>query len=159
MQRKITLPCILGILVLLALGAQNVSGAPGDMIQITNVSAPPTVGAGQSLTVMATVSYSLQLGENLALGIVVHGNSGVTSSYPLTSMSSNCIVGMLGQVCVAQTSVTEGVFTATLTLNAPNTLGAWQPSVVAFIARGTNPVVLTVVQSASSVLTITVTPP
>ena len=140
MQRKILLPCLLVMLVLLALVARSVSAQRWDVVKITNVSAPSSVGAGQSLTVRVTVGYALQLMtlESLVVGVREHTEIG--NFYPLTVVSSNCRISLDRLLCFADTSGYPswggaGYLTVSLTLNAPNATGRWQPSVIVAIMQ------------------------
>jgi len=149
------LPFVLAGLVFLLLVTENVYA---DSLQITHLSYPSSVGAGQPLTVTVTLSYSIQSveGEGLALMILLHTETG--PAYALTSGSSNCYISSYNpQVCFITPSESN-VVTVSVTLNAPQTVGLWKPSVVIAITSATaNIGSLTVVGSTSKLLTITVT--
>ena len=140
MQRKIMQPYLLVIIVVLALVIQSVSAQRWDNVKITSVSAPSSIRAGQSLTVRVTVGYTLQFmaPESLVVGIREHTEIG--NFYPLTAVSSNCHLSLNQQLCFADTSGYSswgGVenLNVSLTLNAPNAAGSWQPTVIVDIMR------------------------
>ncbi len=140
MQRKITQLYLLVVIVLLVLVTQSVSAQRWDNVKITSVSAPLSIGAGQSLTVRVTVGYTLQFmaPESLVVGIREQTETG--NFYPLTAVSSNCRIFLNQQLCLADTSGYSrwgGVedLNVSLTLNAPNAAGSWQPSVIVAIMR------------------------
>ena len=156
MQHRVILPCLVVGLVLLSLVSANVYA---DSLQITSVSVPSSVGAGQALTVVVTISYFIQTmaGEGLALMILQHTEMG--NAYTLTSGSANCYIPSYNPaVCFITASDFQGTVTVSVTLNAPQTVGLWRPSVIVAVTSSTaNMGSLTVIGSTFKVLTITVT--
>jgi hypothetical protein len=76
--------------------------------------------------------------ESLVVGIREHTEIG--NFYPLTVVSSNCRISSDGLLCFADTSGYPswgwaGYLTVSLTLNAPNAAGRWQPSVIVAIIQ------------------------
>jgi len=135
--RILTLTSILVMLILAAAGRSALAIQYGT-VEITNVSAPTSVGSGQPVTIGVTVTYDLMqalLGENLLVALLPQTANG--TSYPIISVSNNCQAISNTSLCIAQTgqqqSLTPSVITVSFTLTAPSTPGTWQPGAYAII--------------------------
>jgi len=138
MQPRIMLACALFSLVLL-LSSRNVSAQSNSIqiIQITNVTAPASVPAGQPLTVNVTISFKLPNAESVIVALMSFMPSPQTAyPYQVTEISGSpfSCSASISSVCNVQlpTGTNQGTFTASFTLDAPTLVGAWQPIAIAY---------------------------
>jgi Rhomboid family len=120
-QRNL-LSSIVVVLVLLVLVTHDASGQFGGTVQITQVNAPSTVAAGQSLTVIITVSYSLLsgvgLGQYVVVAVLDHTGT-MGKPYPITGSSCEGYQYPNESICSITPSDAQGHLSVGFTLTAP----------------------------------------
>ena len=133
------------VLVLIALASwilipRNVSAQSTASVQVTNVTAPPSVAPEQSLTVSITVSYDFgRDGDLLEIEVARLTEMGLRPVPNTVSMSSNCGYPSDNTAdCWLMSTRTNafpssGVATASFTLNAPTHSGVWHIVAVAYV--------------------------
>jgi len=136
MRYKILLACVLFTLIL-SLSSRNVSAQSTASVQITNVTAPASVPAGQPLTVTVAISFKLPNSQSLIVSLMSFMPS-LQTSYPyqvsvISGSPFSCAV-TISSVCNVQlpAGTNQGTFTASFTLDAPSLVGAWQPIAIAY---------------------------
>jgi hypothetical protein len=167
MQRKIVLPCLLAMLVLLTLVAQTFGQSVRyGTIQITGVNAPASVGVSQPVTISITVSYEFMqpmMSEFVAIALSPHTETG--NPYPILGStgcypSSQSGIPSSESVCLAETTegfFTPGIVTVSFTLTAPSTPETWRPVALASIAVTNAEAYLAAEDTTFQVVIITVT--
>jgi hypothetical protein len=135
MQSRI-LPCFLIAFVFLLMITRSVSAQSG-IVQITKVTAPTSVAAGQQLTVTVTISFNLPNAQSVIVALMPFMPS-LQMGYPyqvseISGSPYSCAVS-ISSVCNVQLPIgtNQGTFTASFTLDAPNLVGAWQPIAIVY---------------------------
>jgi hypothetical protein len=163
MHGKTPLSYILTALVLLAF-AVHVGSAETNWgsVQITSIYAPPSVAVSQPITVSIAVSYDLTqplIKEGLLIELVEPTQPG--TPYAVTDVSNNCQPPLTVSLCFANVPQQQPPnvrdITVYFTLIAPSTSETWRPSALALIISWNQNGSYTTQQTASKVVTITVT--
>ncbi|MGD0177869.1 MAG: zinc ribbon domain-containing protein [Candidatus Bathyarchaeia archaeon] len=139
MLRRNLLAGVVFALVLLVLVAHDVSGQMGGSVRITQVDAPTTVAAGQTLTVTTTISYSIAPGfSGQGLMVMVLDHTGAMGNpYAITASSCEGYTYPDLSICAISPSNPNGDLTVSFTLTAPNTPAqSFNLCVYAYVTNG-----------------------
>jgi len=138
MQHRNLLACALVAIVALLL-ASNVAGQAACLpscVHVANVYAPSTVAAGHTLTITVTVSYSLNAAAGQGLIVAILNQTENGKPFRTTANTPGCL-SSTESVCFPPVSpgISQGDFTATFTLTAPNQAGTWNLYVFGMVSQ------------------------
>jgi len=105
-------------------------------VQVANIYAPTTVVVGQTLTVTVTATYNVAAGQGLIIAILDHTENG--KPFHTTAITpGSCLSPSEESICFAPINpgISQGDFTASFTLTAPNQAETWNLYVFGMVTQ------------------------